>query len=147
MQRNPQKRWSRSDKITNEPPWSQKKKIMCWSYETWWWWHMLINYNEHTKGLVFSKYQLFAYSIWYDSKKFQLTAWFLFFLIYPIITLFPLIWNDLLASTKQKNVKTFRDIKWHKLFQCIFDAGKAFQKCVSYGDINNNFNQTILHEQ
>ena len=60
MQRNPQKRWSRSDKITNEPPWSQKKKIMCWSYETWWWWHMLINYNEHTKGLVFSKYQLFC---------------------------------------------------------------------------------------
>ena len=104
MQRNPQKRWSRSDKITNEPPWSQKKKIMCWSYETWWWWHMLINYNEHTKGLVFSKYQLFAYSIWYDSKKFQLTAWFLFFLIHPIITLFPLIWYDLLASTKQKKM-------------------------------------------
>ena len=29
----------------------------------------------------------------------------------------------------------------------MFDAGKAFQKCVSYGDINNNVNQTILHEQ
>ena len=32
-------------------------------------------------------------------------------------------------------------------FNVCLTQGKAFQKCVSYGDINNNFNQTILHEQ
>ena len=140
MQRNPQKRWSRSDNLTNEPPWSQKKKIMCWSYETWWWWHMLINYNEHTKGLVFSKYQLFASSIWYSYKS-TIDSIILFdFLSFHHGIVF---WNEIIClhhSFHLKLISLFpstekcqnkaRNIKWHELFQCLTQDKRFKKMCI-----------------